>query len=98
MKAVTTPWQQLPEPGSFVAFGRTEVHPIGEGKERDFLLFLEEVNKDYSRPFNWRFTISENNLVVSNQTFYLNVTVNSPETAKLTADRLTAQYIQGLTP
>jgi hypothetical protein len=94
----STAWQQLPEPGSFVAFGRTEVHPIGGGKERDFLLYLEEVNKDYSRPYNWRLSISENNIVASTQTFYLNVTVNSPETAKLTGDRLTAQFIQGLTP
>lgn len=94
----STAWQRLPEPGSFVAFGRTEVHPIGEGKERDFLLYLEEVNKDWSRPYNWRLSITENNSVVSVQPFYLNITSSSEETAKQTADRMTAQFIQGLTP
>lgn len=94
----STAWQQLPEPGSFVAFGRTEVHPLQGGKERDLLLYLEEVAKDWSRPFNWRLSITENNVVVSVQPFYLNVTVSSPETAKLSADQMTAQYLKGTTP
>lgn len=64
-------------------------------KESFFHLVLEEVSKNWSHPFNWRLTCSDDTAhVLWQETFYLDVECNTPATAQVRADSLFTKHLE----
>jgi len=61
--------------------------PDESEKEESYSLCLEEVNKGWDRPFNWKITVSDLfGEVLAEDTFYLDVNTWSPTKAKTVSE------------
>jgi hypothetical protein len=65
-----------------------------------FTALLEEVNKSWDLPFNWRITLIDKSedfdKEVLRETFYLNINANNIGTAQLRADEYVAKYLESV--
>jgi hypothetical protein len=90
-------WQDVSDNGSkFITLAKAakKVKPL---ITYSFSLVLEEVSKNWSHPYNWRLTCSDDKArVLWQETFYLNVECNNLGTAQLRADALYTKYADEL--
>lgn len=77
-------WNVVKEFGDWKTFEKNvTVKDKETGDKSEFNLRLEEVNKRWDRPFNWRLTVSEvGGKSVKVENFYLNVDHNTAVNAK----------------
>jgi hypothetical protein len=87
-------WQDVSDSGSkFMTLAKTakEVKAL---ITTNFSLVLEEVNKRWDLPYNWRLTCSDDDAnILWQETFYLNVECNNLGTAQLRADALFTKHL-----
>lgn len=88
-------WENVSDNGSrFITLSKTDkkFKPL---ITYTFSLMLEEVNKRWDLPYNWRLTCSDDKAnIVWQETFYLNVECNTPATAQVRADSLYTKYLE----